>query len=836
MPIGPLTTSRPAAAMVATLASFLVLAIGPAASPALGHGDGFCGSHVTARDAMIVAARQRAGLYDPLMPPAGEFETVYVPLTIHVVRRSDGSGGLPEDRVQAAIEDANRHFAGAGIAFCRSGPTNFIDDDFFYEDIETIADIDLLRQTDVVEGTINCYFTEVLPGLCGISSFTTSPVQGIVMLNDCTATATDSSTFSHEIGHYFDLYHTHEPAFGLECVDGSNCTSAGDLLCDTPADPLLGFSNVSGCEYIGSARDSCNNEPYAPDPANIMSYSPQSCTDIFTPDQYARARATLENFRPELIDACPSGSVSRLSVNPSGEQGDGPSGMPAMSASGNVVAFQSDATNLVSDDTNGVRDVFVVDELTGSIERVSVSSAGAQGNAASAAPAIARDAENAVAFESEATNLVKGLTDSNGGLDVFLRDLVADETIAISVTPEGRTGNGPSRFAAISADGMTVAFQSDASDLVAGDTNGMSDIFVRDLASGGTTRVSVSSAGVQGNEGSFDPAISADGRYVAFHTFTDNFVDTDRNGVEDVYVHDTMTGETWLASRDDDGDSGNGGSCCPSFGGENGRWLVFQSSASDLVDGDTNGYADIFVHDLETGATILASLTADGGQPRDDSRSGRITPDGRFVIFESWARDIVDYDTNRASDVFVHDRDADRNTILDDTCEGCRTTRRVSLNASSTEADGSSFSPAISADGSMITYASDADDILGGGVDSNDARDVFLFERETDYTLTVTNLVAGETATFRVVAATAERIQALAYSRRGVGETYIGSLDVTLSLRRPTLVDTQNADADGNATFEVAVDERAGGLPIWFQVAESGRTTNVLAETVGTSE
>jgi len=234
-----------------------------------------------------------------------------VPLAFHVVRRSDGSGGIDEARLVRALDDANLHFAGAGIVFCWPGPVDYIDSNDLYYNIDTQAEIDALRSINPVSGAINVYFTANLADengpLCGVSSFTWDTVQGIVVDNDCTALNGDHSTFSHQIGHYLDLLDTHETAFGQECVDGSNCATAGDLLCDTPADPMLGAHNVDpNCVYVGTETDACNGESYHPDTTNLMSDAPAECRASFSAGQENRAWTTLANLRPDHIAAfCP---------------------------------------------------------------------------------------------------------------------------------------------------------------------------------------------------------------------------------------------------------------------------------------------------------------------------------------------------------------------------------------------------------------------------------------------------------------------------------------------------------------------------------------------------
>jgi len=262
-----------------------------------------CGSFVRPGEVAGLLLLEDSGIYEG--PETLALGNLDVPLTFHVVRRSDGTGGLAQSRLNQAVIDANIAFASAGIAFFQCGETRFIDSDAFYFDIDTTAETNALRSTNPVPNTINVYFSPNVP-YCGISSFTTSSVQGIVMNNGCTATSSNHSTFPHEIGHYFNLYHTHETAFGTECTSGSNCGSAGDLVCDTPADPRLGSGNVSTqCFYTGGGTGPCGGDPgYSPDPLNFMSYSRSNCRVRFSTQQDNRARSTLVNLRPGLLSGC----------------------------------------------------------------------------------------------------------------------------------------------------------------------------------------------------------------------------------------------------------------------------------------------------------------------------------------------------------------------------------------------------------------------------------------------------------------------------------------------------------------------------------------------------
>src|SRR6266545_201355 len=314
--------------------------------------------------------------------------------------------------------------------------------------------------------------------------------------------------------------------------------------------------------------------------------------------------------------------MTRVSVASDGTEGNDRSyDRSALSKDGRFVAFRSAATNLVPDDTNNTWDVFLHDQQTGQTTRVSVDSFGNQGNGGSFRPALSADGA-VVAFDSDATNLVMG--DTNGASDVFMYE--AGQTTLVSVGLGGAAGNSDSYDPSISPNGRFVAFYSVATNLVNGDTNtcgpfttpgSCSDVFVRDLQMGQTTRVSVDSHGNQGNSVSYDPSISADGRFVAFYSLASNLVDGvdgDTNNTYDVFVHDRQTGQTTRVSVDSNDTQANGGSFNVSLSAD-GRAVAFYSNATNLVSGDTNGTDDIFVADRGIAQSFAISVTLANDPP-----------------------------------------------------------------------------------------------------------------------------------------------------------------------------------------------------------------------------
>jgi Tol biopolymer transport system component len=431
-----------------------------------------------------------------------------------------------------------------------------------------------------------------------------------------------------------------------------------------------------------------------------------------------------------LLAAPAYGQVTtRVSVDSSGTQGNALAGDAVLSADGRYDAFYSDATNMVVGDTNVVRDVFVRDRVADATTRMSVDSAGTQGNALSSGPSISADGRY-VAFYSDATNLVAG--DTNAVRDAFVHDRLTGSTVRVSVDSGGIQGNALSSGPWISADGRYVGFYSDATNLVAGDTNAFRDVFVHDLQTGITTRVSVSSLGVQGNALSSGPSISADDRYVVFYSDATNLIAADTNLVRDVFVYDRTTGVTTRESVDSNGMQSNGKSSEPVISADGGS-LAFYSDATNLVSGDTNLVRDVFVHDRQTGATVRASVDSSGVQANADSSGSEISGDGRIVAFYSDATNLVAGDTNLVRDAFIKDLQTGA-------------TSRVSVDSNGAQGNALSSMPWISTDGRALAFYSDATNLVAG--DTNVLRDAFVHGPEL--TLDVEPLIAtaGQTITF----------------------------------------------------------------------------------------
>jgi Tol biopolymer transport system component len=428
-------------------------------------------------------------------------------------------------------------------------------------------------------------------------------------------------------------------------------------------------------------------------------------------------------FAIAAVFACSSGArgqvVSRISVDSSGLEADGDSGSSnvyqqrpvAISADGNVVAFQSVADDLVAGDKNGFCDVFVHDRTTGITERVSVATSGVGGDDASFQPALSADGRF-VAFWSYAANLVG--FDTNQAADVFVRDRLNSTTERVSLRSNGDEGDGGSYRAVLSADGRFVAFESDATNLVFGDTNQSTDIFVRDRQNAATRRMSVDSAGNEANPGgSFDPALSADGKVVAFSSRADNLVAGDTNLTYDVFVHVRGSGNTTRVSVDSAGNQSAWGSVHPALS-SNGDVVAFESGASDLVAGDTNGFSDVFVHVRSTGVTERVSVSSAGAEGDGHSTNASLSADGQIVAFATLATNLAPYDANGVSDVLVRDRAAGTTTL-------------ASFDGAWNAGDAASDRACLSDDGQIVAFGSFATTLIDA--DSNGVADVFVDDR-----------------------------------------------------------------------------------------------------------
>ncbi len=419
------------------------------------------------------------------------------------------------------------------------------------------------------------------------------------------------------------------------------------------------------------------------------------------------------NDAPRFVDPEYEFEVADGTRQDNGSQANNGQWRPSISRDGRFVAFVSYATNLAANDFE--MDVFVKDTFSGNVVEVSNTQSGGRSNGDSFNPTITPDGRFVV-FESYASNLVPEDTSPTG--DIFLRDLQTGTLERISTSSTGTAGNDRSYSPSVSDDGRFVAFRSDANNLVDGDTNGKGDIFIKDRLTGELSRVSNAFDGSQGNNHSFEPAISGDGNKVAFRSYASNLVAGTDNNFEDIYVKDLRTGTILRANTSTDGQQGNNAVWVPSLSYD-GRFLSFPSTATNLVPGDTNAAWDVFLKDLNTGETTRVSTTVNGTQANGASNYATISGDGRYVTFLSSASNLVSDDTNGKEDVFIKD-----------TLTG--TITRVSTSSDRAQANDASSEAFVSAAGNLVAFTSTATNLVPN--DTNGVPDIFI-----------KNLITGET-------------------------------------------------------------------------------------------
>ena len=346
------------------------------------------------------------------------------------------------------------------------------------------------------------------------------------------------------------------------------------------------------------------------------------------------------------------------------------------------------------------------------IERVSVASDGTQANHSSYSASNSADGRYTV-FASGATNLVED--DTNSVNDIFVRDSQSGVTKRVSVTGNGGQANGWSSSPTISGDGRFIVFYSVATNLVQGDTNDEADIFIHDSLIGETKRITGSN-GEQANGWSSSPIISADGQYIAFTSWADNLVTSDQNSERDVFVYNRLSGKIELVSKSSSGIHGNNYSGVHSISTD-GRFVTFESTSDNLFQGDVSAYyhPDIFIHDRSNGETELISVSRFGGLAVGPANaqlsvsSSRVSTDGRYVTYTSNAINLIDQVLPDRLNLFVRDRRTNRTEFL-----------TIGMRSKS------------SGDGRFVLFNSDATNLVDN--DTNEERDLFVIDRDTGLT------------------------------------------------------------------------------------------------------
>jgi hypothetical protein len=368
--------------------------------------------------------------------------------------------------------------------------------------------------------------------------------------------------------------------------------------------------------------------------------------DLFPGDTNARH----DGFRVDFATR----ETVLVTVGNEGQQGEEGSHITGVSPDGNFAAFYGTSSNLVSDDANGDFDVFLRDIGQGTTTLISANSVGVPGNGGSVLSTrsgISADGRYVV-FHSSATDLVDG--DENGHVDVFLRDTLTSTTTLVSVSSEGAQGNARSHGAVISGDGRYVGFTSYATNLVALDENGKEDVFVHDVLTGSTVRVSVASDGTEGDESAGGVVLNYDGSVVAFSSWSTNLVPDDTNSELDAFVHYLVSGLTARVSLSSTAAQGNGGSSIASISADGAR-ILFGSAATNLgTPGASTGHGSFFIRNLLLGETSQVTLGYDGSAPNEASPEAALSADGSVVVVTSWASNLVQVDANEKGDLLYY--------------------------------------------------------------------------------------------------------------------------------------------------------------------------------------
>jgi len=494
----------------------------------------------------------------------------------------------------------------------------------------------------------------------------------------------------------------------------------------------------------------------------------------------------------------------------------------SLSYDGSLIVFSSTSPDIVPDDTNGVSDVFYYTLPSGNYSRVSVGTSSGEGSGASERPALSADGRF-VAFGSDSA---LGTVDGNGAPDIFVRDLQFPSTTLVSVAHVKYTTvpgwSGARAAPSVSSNARFVAFGSIGSLFVANDTNGVGDVFVRDRSTNTMSRVSVASDGTQANGESDAPSINGAGRFAAFESLATNLVSGDTNGVRDIFVKDRQTGSTTRVSVGAGGAQSNGDSSQPFISG-NGRFVAFVSSASNLVVGDTNAQPDIFVHDRQTGATTRVSVGPGGIQASSFSNGPSLSSEGRLVAFTSRASNLVAGDTNNASDAFVHDRQTGATT-------------RVSVNSDGEQGNHDTLSASMSAYGRYVALTSEATNLtpVSGGsppLFGVYVRDLNLGKTVRASVATGAGDIDGVLPSNAAISGDGRYVVFHADDSRWVGGDNNGQTDIFIRDMRLGLTRVASARPEGGAF-------RLGNAESWYSsISESGRfvafnsdSTNFVAD------
>lgn len=431
--------------------------------------------------------------------------------------------------------------------------------------------------------------------------------------------------------------------------------------------------------------------------------------------------------------------VGRVGVSTSGAQPtSGVTTGTDVSPTGRYVVFTSEATNLVTGDTNNSADVFLRDSQTGVTERVSIADNEAEAQVGGYGGLVSSDGRY-VAFSSDSENLVT--LDTNLSTDVFLRDRVAGTTIRVS--RGGTEGNGPSYLQSMTPDARYIVFASDADNLIGtADQNFSTDVFLRDRTLAKTERVSVATDGTEGDLDSSGGSISDDGRYVTFISNASNFDPNDSGIYADVFVRDRNVAAplTTRLTALPNGDEADADSSNALISGD-GRVVAFDTDAGNLLSQpDDNVTTDVYARVLATGVTERISTGLGNTDSTDFSFVAGISDDARFVLFQSGASNLISTKLTSVSNSFVRDRSSG-STVLGATSDGQGEPSDPNV------ANGGSFPNAISGDGRYVLFSSNATDVIRAGDTNGNVTDVFLRSNPVPYLFLATPSTVARGAT-----------------------------------------------------------------------------------------
>jgi trimeric autotransporter adhesin len=553
-----------------------------------------------------------------------------------------------------------------------------------------------------------------------------------------------------------------DPATDVLSFDNQAVSAADFTLSVDPVNGLVTFSSTlwAGFTLAGVTLT-------ALDEGNLVFADGSTLAHAHEGNLYTTQLAGTVN--DDLLVGSAAGTTLQIAgTHADGHQTDGFGNSPSVSADGRYVVFESNADLLGNGGSGGVSQVYMRDLATNEVSLVSSAANGTPASLGASNGVVAGNGRY-VLFVSDSPDLVAG--DTNAGQDLFLKDLQTGGITRVNTSSTGgQSALDPyTAFdASISSDGRFVVFSSGANNLVAGDTNGVSDIFLKDTQSGLLTRVSTSTAGNQANGGSLAAQISADGRFVVFTSAATNLNGQDGDGYIDVYVKNLQTGELTCVSHDAAGQSRPYDSLSPSISAD-GRYVAFESASTLLNDGQ-DGWGSVYVRDLETGT--LSRVTGSSGQA--DLQTISISADGRYVVFASQAS-LTAADTNSHQDIYVKDTQTGLVALVSQAADG----------AASSDWN---VMARISQDGSTIVFRGDGDNLVGG--DGNQTADVFVVGNP----LLSRTLTGGRGNDVYLIDNASDKVVELA--SQGLDKV-ISSVTITLATNVEQLVLTGSAAIDG---------------------------------------